>query len=418
MVLKSIKRGIGGTADWLTRDAFDFDGRGRPGTLKEDPQSSNQNEGGNNANNNKNDKKGKGKGKRKFSHPKVLSYPAAVSPDERNGTRLLIKCFKYLPPTMDLSYDEGTRTTKTEGNFDGVKYGAGEEIKNHITNNQGQIVKQTGKGSGRTFASNLKLENKGASDRMGGTQHLYYVELPIPQDVNDSNSVTWGDNSLNIFQLAALSAASAVTKDPKKVFSDVSRLITDGALMQALGEGLDENVRDAIAAGIAGKAIDPQGRNIDVSGAIARGTGQVLNNNLELLFDSVNLRSFPFSMTFSPRNAVESMTVKHIIRAFKSSMAAKKGTTDVGQGGIFLKTPDVFHLRYLHNGKDHPFLNSFKHCALTAMAVNYTNAGTFASYSDGTPVSIQMNLTFKELNPIYFEDYDKFEPNDSQGVGF
>jgi len=52
------------------------------------------------------------------------------------------------------------------------------------------------------------------------------------------------------------------------------------------------------------------------------------------------------------------------------------------------------------------------------MAVNYTNAGTFASYSDGTPVSIQMNLTFKELNPIYFEDYDKFEPNDSQGVGF
>ena len=416
MVLKRIQ----GAADWLLRDATDFDGRGRPGTLKEDPQISNQNEGGNNTNNNKKDKKGKGKGKRKFSHPKVLSYPAAISPDERNGTRLLIKCFKYLPPNMDLSYDTGTRTADRNGFFDGVQYGAGEVIKKHVQNKDGQMVrlKVDNEFVNRQFASNLQLNNRGASDRMGGTQHLYYVELPIPQDVNDSNSVTWGDNSLNIFQLAALSAASAVTKDPQKVFSDVSRLITDGALMEALGEGLDANVRDAIAAGIAGKAIDPQGRNIDVSGAIARGTGQVLNNNLELLFDSVNLRSFPFSMTFSPRNAVESMTVKHIIRAFKSSMAAKKGTTDAGQGGIFLKTPDVFHLRYLHNGKDHPFLNSFKHCALTAMAVNYTNAGTFASYSDGTPVSIQMNLTFKELNPIYFEDYDKFEPNDSQGVGF
>ena len=36
---------------------------------------------------------------------------------------------------------------------------------------------------------------------------IFYVELPIPQDVNDSNSVTWGDDSLNIFQLAGLAAA-------------------------------------------------------------------------------------------------------------------------------------------------------------------------------------------------------------------
>ena len=115
--------------------------------------------------------------------------------------------------------------------------------------------------------------------------------------------------------------------------------------------------------------------------------------------------------------------VKYIIRAFKSSMAAKKGRDEnrnavSGQGGIFLKSPDVFQLRYLHNGKEHPFLNSFKHCALTGMSVNYTNAGTFASYSDGTPVSIQMSLTFKELNPIYHEDYDAFNMNDEFGVGF
>ena len=38
--------------------------------------------------------------------------------------------------------------------------------------------------------------------------------------------------------------------------------------------------------------------------------------------------------------------------------------------------------------------------------------------SDGTPVSIQMNLTFKELNPIYFEDYLDFEEGDNNGVGF
>ena len=53
------------------------------------------------------------------------------------------------------------------------------------------------------------------------------------------------------------------------------------------------------------------------------------------------------------------------------------------------------------------------------MNVNYTNAGTYASYGDGSPVSIRMNLTFKELNPIYSEDYDKFTMDDiNSGVGF
>ena len=51
------------------------------------------------------------------------------------------------------------------------------------------------------------------------------------------------------------------------------------------------------------------------------------------------------------------------------------------------------------------------------MSVNYTNTGTFSSYSDGTPVSIQMSMTFKELNPVYNEDYDQFDSN-SKGVGF
>ena len=35
----------------------------------------------------------------------------------------------------------------------------------------------------------------------------YYIELPIPQEVNDSNSVTWGEDSLNILELAALAVA-------------------------------------------------------------------------------------------------------------------------------------------------------------------------------------------------------------------
>ena len=351
-------------------------------------------------------KKGKKTGKRKLPHPKVLSYPVAVTPDEANGTRLLIKCFEYIPPKTSVStgFKLKKNTSGKTVTKNGVKLKPGDY----------ELDKN---GNYQLYNTKVKLDNFGASDKIGqkNMNHLYYVELPIPQDVNDSNTVTWGDNSLNIFQLAGLSLAARGIENLPVAFSEAKTLLTD---VIAGESGLPEGTRNAVAAAIAGKAIDPQGQSIRPNQAISRATGQILNSNLELLFDSVNLRTFPFNITFSPRNPTESMRVKHIIRAFKSSMAAKKGTKDPGQGGIFLSSPDVFQLRYLHNGDDHPFLNSFKHCALTGMTVNYTNAGTFASYEDGTPVNIQMGLTFKELNPIYQEDYDVFSSNDNLGVGF
>ena len=98
------------------------------------------------------------------------------------------------------------------------------------------------------------------------------------------------------------------------------------------------------------------------------------------------------------------------------AMAPKAGEMEASAQGIFLKSPDVFQLKYLRDGHDHPFLNSFKLCALTGMTVNYTNAGTYTSYEDGTPVNIRMNLTFKELNPIYHEDY--LSDGAGSGVGY
>ena len=64
----------------------------------------------------------------------------------------------------------------------------------------------------------------------------------------------------------------------------------------------------------------------------------------------------------------------------------------------------------------HPFLNSFKHCALASIQMNYTGSGTYATYDDGTPVHMNMGMTFQELNPIYAEDYD--DANAGSGVGY
>lgn len=352
---------------------------------------------------------------RHMPHPKQMVYPAARGPNELTGDTLLIKCLEYLPPKTTSSYEYTLQYANKKGvTENGIKYNEGDLKRIDKGKNAGKL-------STKIAPSTFKMVNQGASDRLSGAtlngseKSIFYVELPIPQDVNDSNTITWGDDSLNILQLAGLAAAQKIVEDPGQAFDEVKNLLTEGITG---GLSIGDDTKAAITAAISGKAIDPTGQNVSMNSAIGRATGMTLNSNLELLFDSVNLRTFPFTINFSPRTRAEAMTVKHIIRAFKSAMAAKKGTSDAGQGGAFLRAPDVFQLRYLHRGKDHPFLNSFKHCALTGMQVNYTGAGTFASYSDGTPVNIKMSLTFKELNPIYFEDYEGFTPNDGMGVGF
>ena len=334
--------------------------------------------------------------------PFYLSYPVKRNAAEETGDTLLIKCIEYTPPkpgegmglTADINYYD-----KSEG-FKG----------NGIT-----IAGQEGKrGQTGSVATGVRYKFNEANTRMRKTADKntkYYIELPIPQEVNDANSVTWGEDSLNIFQLAGLAAAQRIMTRPGETFQDVANLIQKGIDLP----NVDDNVKNAVLAGISGQAINALGGNVSPGSVIARSTGQILNSNLELLFKGVNLRSFPFSVTFSPRNFEEAIRVKTIIRYLKQTMAPKTGV-EGGGTGIFLKSPDVFSLRYLHKGADHPFLNSFKLCALTGLNVNYTNAGTYASYDGGTPVNIRMNMTFKELNPIYSEDYEGMSDND--GVGF
>ena len=81
-----------------------------------------------------------------------------------------------------------------------------------------------------------------------------------------------------------------------------------------------------------------------------------------------------------------------------------------------VKHTNVFELTYKQGGSEHKFLNKFKQCFLESISVNYTADGTYATYNDGTPVSMIMDLSFKEIEPIYDIDYDA-KPG-SEAVGY
>ena len=340
-----------------------------------------------------------------------LSYPIARTSADSTGDTLQIKCIEYFPPD-DMGFTVQLNNVYKEPTAEAIASGRlKDEGKSIITQEEREADPE------RFGVPSLSMKTTDGNTRLSQNQKVkYYIELPIPQEVNDSNSVTWGEDRLNALEMATLSVAQQAMSSPGgtvRAAQDAVAIFESGIKIP----GLNQETQDSVRAAISGAALRQLGSNVSSKSVISRSTGQILNNNLELLFSGVNLRSFPYSITFSPRSRKESDVVKSIIRSLKMSMAAKAGESDGSAAqGIFLKSPDVFQLKYLKDGKDHPFLNKFKICALTGMQVNYTNAGTYTSYSDGTPVNIRMNLTFKEINPIYHEDY--LQSKSGSGVGY
>jgi len=338
----------------------------------------------------------------------VFAYPLGRDNRDSEDT-LLIKAIEYIPPETDA----GLGLKIVDGDGKNVKIN-----KENFTDKNGNA--KTGDDAPKLVVNNNsmtdRLRNGFANDTAFKEAIKYYVHLPIPANVNDTSACQWGADTLNFFELAGLGIGQAVvgSDDAVGLVQDAVKVLTGNVKIP----GLNETTQRAFTAGISGLALNALGSNVSGRSVLSRSTGQILNSNTELLFEGVALRTFPFDMTFTPRSPEEAQVVKDIIRSFKKSMSARLNTSGNSEssGKLFLGAPDLFLIRYLHQGKDHPFLNAFKPCALTQLTTNYTGAGVYSTYNDGTPVQIKLRMVFKEVNPIYQEDYDEQEAG--PGVGY
>ena len=282
------------------------------------------------------------------------------------------------------------------------------------------------KGFGRNTLNNRVGQTRSGSLATKSVLNTGTIILQIPSDIKDGNTANYGESKMNTLTGAAAGAMMGVMKSGatsvsmalgnmsteeglKKIRSDIGGNLTAGdtdALIDAASMGLTVKATSS-AMGIFGANVSPEQ-------LLARSSGQIFNPNLELLFNGPSLRSFSFSFKMTPRSAQEARQCKLIIRSFKQNMAPKTGGDTIGGSAIFMKTPNLFELRYRKGNSDHPFLNKFKQCFLTNVAVNYTGEGVYATYDDATPISMQLDLQFKEIEPIYFDDYEQ----SPQGVGF
>lgn len=258
-------------------------------------------------------------------------------------------------------------------------------------------------------------------DRGGSTKlkQLGSVTLPIPNDISESNSVGWGEDSLsNVASMLMPGATDMVGQAAK------------GDLVKALFTGLDTGTETLTSKGLGTRAkqflttraaasiVGKIGIQINPEAYITRVTGAAINPNLELLFNGPKLRQFGFQFKMTARSQPEAAEIRRILKFFKKGMAPKRSTLE--ESAFFLGTPNVFKVHFKSGENELKSIGKFKTCALTAFSTNYTPDGFYAAFNDAAangsqPIAVTMQLAFTELTPVFNDEYDNDPESDDVG---
>jgi hypothetical protein len=216
------------------------------------------------------------------------------------------------------------------------------------------------------------------------------VALYLPPNVKDTTSAGYNDNSTGIVGLVAAGGGAFLDAMKRNDYTAASKSLISGvgqisaeALQRAGGGFVD------VLAGTEGSA--------DLANKVF---GQANNPYMEVMFDSMAMRSFQYNFTFSPRNAAERDDVQDIIKLFRFHMAPELK----GAQHRFLGLPSTFDIHYMYQhsqnyAAENNFYSKIATCVLESVDVDYTPGGV-KSFQDGSPTQIQMNLSFKETEML------------------
>ena len=230
------------------------------------------------------------------------------------------------------------------------------------------------------------------------------VILPIPPGLADNNQVGWNQHQMNALQMGGAAAAVDVMNSDE-FFS---------AAGEKASEMLENAKNNSGELGRAAKLLlvgQITGINATTNQLLARNQGQIVNPNMELLFNGPALRSFSYTFRLTARSEPETRRIREIIRFFKQGMSVKRSSG----GSIYLDSPNIFQASFHAGNKEHPFLYKMKRTALKGFGVNYVPDGTYMTLPNSSMTAYEIRLDMQELDPIFDEDYEN--DNDAT-IGF
>lgn len=124
--------------------------------------------------------------------------------------------------------------------------------------------------------------------------------------------------------------------------------------------------------------------------------GVPLNPTVEVLFSNTAQRQFIFNFLLGPRNEKESNTIKEIVKTLRYYAAP-----ELGAMGLFWIPPAEFDIMFFHQGIENRHIPKISTCVLEQIDVNYAPQGPYATFSNGHPVGVMIQLAFKEIEVVH-----------------
>ena len=144
------------------------------------------------------------------------------------------------------------------------------------------------------------------------------------------------------------------------------------------------------------------------SGFIQAGLGLAVNNHLSVGYKGpTGFRDHTFAFKFFPKNKKESDNVRKILEDFQNG-ATPRRTDPVSAGGMtasaFFQFPRHWEIQFMSGGSENEYLHKIKPSVITSMQTNYDPISMVSFHKDGSPVQIDLTLTFKELQLVVSGD--------------
>ena len=303
-----------------------------------------------------------------ISNESVLRYPRQALGGGNitaDSDYVLFEFYKYAPPF---------RAQKSDANFTG--------------GNRTNLL---------ATAGNVFDYNRAGDYEKAGEDYSSVI-MYMPEDISTGFKANWGGKAFSNIATDVLRSAGAegLNKLDNAATGMANALERLPALAgsAAIRKGIQKITGDSLS-------------NDDVFGAIS---GAILNPNTELLFSGHDMRNFQLNFKMVPRNVKESFEIQEICKVFKTCTLPSKdpgkvfGASNQGLTAGFIGVPNLCKVSFMKGAGPHPALPVYKICAVTQVDVNYTPDGAYATYSDGSPVAIQLSINFQETKLVFAED--------------
>ena len=231
------------------------------------------------------------------------------------------------------------------------------------------------------------------------------ILMYMPQDIQDAFAAKWEGKKFGQITTGLLASAG---QD-----GNIKKLKEAG---KTLDKALEKSMVESAASIVTGLAQRITGDTISAGDLFGGISGVARNPNVEVLLQSMELRTFDLTFKMSPFDDQDALRIEAIIKIFKMAMLPQYnlgddvdvfGKDNKALDAGFIQVPKVCAVNFMRGSNRNRFLPRYKMCAITDVNVNYTPDNVYATFSGSSPVATELKISFMETKLVFSEDIEE-----------